>query len=65
MPLEMRSLVRRRLALGGSYGSCRVTGNRRPATGKTQQGQADVCYLRRPDSGQVRTRGRTRLDHSY
>ena len=65
MPLETRSLVRRRLALGGSCGSCRVTGNRRPATGKTLQGQADVCYLRRPESGQVRTRGRTRLDHSY
>ena len=61
-PLEGRSLVCRRLALGGSYGSCRVTGNCRPATSKTQQGQADVCHLRRPESGQVRTRGRTRLD---
>ena len=58
----MRSSVRRRLALGGSYGSCQVTGNCRPATGKTQQGQADVCHLRRPESGQVKTRGHTRLD---
>ena len=63
-PLETRSLVRRRLALGGSHGSCRVTGNCRPATGKTQQRQVDVCHLRRPESGQVRTRGRTRLDRS-
>ena len=52
----------RRLALGGSYDSGRLTGNCRPATGKTQQGQADVCHLRRPESGQVRTRGRTRLN---
>ena len=58
----MRSLVRCRLALRESYGSCQVTGNCRPATGKTQQGQADVCHLRPPESGQVRTRGRTRLD---
>ena len=28
----------------------------------TQQGQADVCHLGRPESGQVRTRGRTRLN---
>ena len=60
-PLETWSLVKRRLALGGSYGSCRVTGNCRPATDKTQQ-QVDVCHLRQPESGQVRTRGRTCLD---
>ena len=61
-PLEGRSLVVRRLALGGIYGSCRVTGNCHPVTSKTQQGQADVCRLRRPESGYVRTRARTRLD---
>ena len=61
-PLETRLLVKRRLALEGSYGSCRVTGNCRPATGKTQQGQVDVCHLRQPESGQVRTHGHTRPD---
>ena len=61
-PRRSRHSRRRRLALGGNYGSCRVTGNCRPATGKTQQGQADVCHLRRPESGQVRTHGRTRLN---
>ena len=45
--LETWLLVRRRLAgLRESYGSRRVTVNCRPATGKTQQGQVDICHLR-------------------
>ena len=47
----MRSLVRRRLALGGSW----VTGTCRLAASKTQQGQTGVWHY-------VRTRGPTRLD---
>ena len=37
-----RSLVRRRLALGESYGSCRVSGNCRPATSKAKHMQAGI-----------------------